>query len=126
MRSRKCNGCQMPKPMGLTGPFSLTTSGVTAAVTFRSPGAYALGFLGADNVFQIAYVGRSDEDVSSRLLNHVQKPHSQFCFAYLSSAPVAFFKECNLYHDFDPPENLVHPARPQGTNLRCPRCSIFD
>jgi hypothetical protein len=116
----------MPKPMGLTGPFSLTTAGVNSAVTLTSPGAYALGTMGADNVFQIAYVGRSDEDVSTRLLDHVSKPHPQFFFTYLGSALAAFTKECNLYHDFEPPENSVHPARPRNANWRCPRCSVFD
>lgn len=116
----------MPKPMGLTGPFSLTTAGVVSAVTLKSPGAYALGTMRVDNVFLIAYVGRSDEDVSARLLDHVSKPHPQFFFTYVDSAQAAFYKECGLYHDFEPPENLVHPARPKNVTWKCPACTIFD
>lgn len=112
----------MAKPMGLSTPFSLTRDGVSKAVTLTSPGAYALGYLGADNVFQIAYVGRSDDNVASRLMDHVSTPHAQFCFTYLGSSQAAFLKECSLYHDFNPPENTIHPAKPKGSNLTCPNC----
>lgn len=116
----------MPKPHGLHGPYPLTKAGVTNAVTATSPGAYALGYLDTQSgVFMIAYIGRSDDDVGGRLLDHVPKPHPQFIFGYLSSAQMAFYKECQLYHDFRPPENLVHPARPRNANWRCPHCDIF-
>ena len=115
----------MPKPTGLNGPYPLTRDGVTKAVTATSPGAYALGYLDINGVFIIAYVGRSDDDVGNRLLDHVPKPHPQFLFVYLGSAQAAFLKECQLYHDFSPPENVVHPARPRNTNWKCPRCNVF-
>lgn len=37
----------------------------------------------------------------------------------------AFEKECHLYHDFNPPDNTVHPARPAGTQYLCPRCGDY-
>jgi len=111
---------------GLRGPFSLTTVGVDSAVTVVSPGAYALGYTGTDRKFYIQYVGRSDEDVGRRLKDWVPTDYAQFKFGYFPSAKSAFEKECNLYHDFTPKGNSVHPARPNYANWKCPRCSIFD
>jgi hypothetical protein len=44
----------------------------------------------------------------------------------LPSAKAAFDKECDLYHDFKPPDNKVHPARQKGANWTCKRCTVFD
>jgi hypothetical protein len=27
-----------------------------------------------------------------------------------------------LFHDFAPPNNILHPSRPAGTQWECPRC----
>lgn len=117
----------MPKPIGLPhGPYPLTSDSVSKNVTSTSPGAYVLGRLGNDGVFYIGYAGRSDDDVAARLTQHVPEPYPQFMFGYYLSAKAAFEKECHLYHDFSPGDNKVHPARPRGTNWKCPRCTIFD
>lgn len=64
----------MATSMGLaSGPFMLTNNGVDASVTYKYPGAYALGRMGADGIFYIDYIGRSDEDVAARLKQHVPK-----------------------------------------------------
>ena len=110
------------KSSGLSGPFSLTNQGVDAAVVYTSAGAYALGHTDANNVFNIYYVGRADGDVNKRLKDHVSSSHSQFKFAYFSSAVEAYRKECSLYHDFNPPENIVHPAAPTNSRLTCVIC----
>lgn len=109
---------------GLTGPYPLTGPGVLSAVAGYSAGAYALGRT-FNGVFNIAYVGRSDTDVATRLQQHVSTSHPEFKFGYFSNSKAAFEKECNLYHDFNPPENKVHPARPANENWRCPACRIF-
>jgi hypothetical protein len=108
---------------GLYGPFSLTGAGVLAAVSSNgSPGAYALGKTNkATNTFEIAYVGRSDSDIAARLQSWVGS-YAEFKFDYFTTAAAAFTKECHLYHDFNPPGNTIHPARPQGSYLLCPRC----
>jgi len=107
---------------GLRGPYSLTTSGVAAAVTNNSsPGAYALGDLKND-VFQIAYIGRSDSCVATRLQQHVATRHWHFKFDYFPTVRAAFEKECQLYHDFTPIDNACHPAKPANQNVRCPVC----
>lgn len=121
-RSRKFKAVAMAKAMGLSSAFSLTSTGVAENVTRRSPGAYVLGKLGADGVFYIDYAGRSDDDVAGRLMEHVSEAPPQFCFAYYSSAEAAYLKECQLYHDFNPPKNKVHPAKPRGSNRSCPVC----
>lgn len=107
---------------GLRGPYPLTTEGVNDNVTRSFPGAYALGRMANGSMFLISYVGRSDDDVNARLHDHVQGEHSSFKFEPYASAKAAFEKECDLYHDFSPPENKAHPARPVGTSWQCPRC----
>lgn len=109
---------------GLKGAYPLTEKGISDAVRSRSPGAYALGKVENDT-FRISRVGRSDGDVAARLRQYVGK-YARFKFGYFPSAKAAFEKECHLYHDFGPPDNRVHPDRPDGTNWTCPRCHLFD
>ena len=114
--------------MGLSyGPFHLTAQTITAAIIAKSPGTYVLGQQGDDNVFYINYAGRSDEDVATRLRQHIGTD-KQFWFSYYNTAREAFDKECQLYHDFHPPRNLVHPARPKGAKPHCPAldCDELD
>jgi hypothetical protein len=112
------------KTTGLSNAFNLTTAGVAAAVTSKSAGAYALGKL-ENNIFYVHYVGRSDEDLAARLQQHVSEWYPHFQAAYFPSAKAAFEKECSLYHDFNPPDNKVHPARPKNSNWSCPACKLF-
>lgn len=109
---------------GLRGPYQLTMVGVDGAVATGKIGAYALGQTDY-SIFNISYVGRSDDDLNARLKQHVPKWYPQFKFDYFPSAKAAFDKECNLYHDFNPPDNDLHPARPQNSNWKCPRCNNF-
>ena len=109
---------------GLRGPYPLTKDGIDGEVTSISPGAYALGH-SDNNTFYIDYVGRSDTDVNDRLHDHIGD-NPQFKYEYYASSKAAFEKECHLYHDFKPPRNNIHPARPQGRDWECPRCTIFD
>lgn len=106
---------------GLNGPYNLTSTGIAANVTRTSPGAYALGEL-KDGTFHIHYVGRADDDVAGRLGDHVSKWYPHFKFGYFNNSKAAFEAECRLYHDFDPPDNKVHPAKPANSNYSCPHC----
>ncbi len=114
--------------LGMTGPFSLDNGTIDAKVAKSRIGNYALGHVNSSDMFIVKYVGRSDACVNTRLKSHVGK-HPKFKFSYASSQKEAFEKECNNYHDFGGPkgelENDIHPARPDGTNWKCPRCSIF-
>ncbi len=108
----------------LRGPFLLTTNGIDDNVILMSAGAYALGHT-SDDEFYIKYVGRSDSDVAGRLKDHIGS-YKRFKFEYYGSANAAFEKECRLYHDFGPPDNKIHPARPNGSDWECPVCTVFD
>ncbi len=111
---------------GLYGPHTLTTVGVSNNVKGVGAGAYALGRLAADGTFYIDYVGRSDDDLGARLQQHTPEKYTHFKYGFLPSAKAAFDKECDLYHDFKPPDNKVHPARQKGANWTCKRCTVFD
>lgn len=120
---QKVQRASMAKPMGLPhGPFPLTGAGVKN-VLFTGPGAYALGKRGDDGVFYIDYVGRADDDVARRIGEHVAESSPQFHFTYCPSAEAAYEKECQLYHDFPTTKNIYHPAKPKGSNQKCPVCS---
>lgn len=105
---------------GLEGPYALTDEVINTVVTRTSPGAYATGrYDSQDKTFYISYVGRDDKDVNDRLCRHVGK-YADFKFGFCSTPKEAFEKECWLYHTYSPPDNKYHPARPDGTNYRCP------
>ncbi|MDX2202213.1 MAG: hypothetical protein NW223_05645 [Hyphomicrobiaceae bacterium] len=115
---------QSMKPSGLTGPFPLTFQGIEEAVRDGSPGVYALGSKDLKGRFAIMSIGRSDSDVKARLRECIGAG-TFFKFDYFQSEREAFERECELFHDIQPPGNFVHPGRPKGTTLRCPRCRIF-
>lgn len=112
---------------GLNGPYVLTTEKIDDIITKKSPGTYALGRTDKEGFFRISRVGRSDSDVNGRLKNHVGD-YDRFKYGYSASAWAAFEKECTLYHDFTPPDNHIHPARPEGTSWKCPvdGCVVLD
>lgn len=112
--------------LNMQGPYDLTQAGVNSAVTQTSTGNYGLGYLNSDNTFIVQYVGRSDNDVNGRLKDWVGTKYKKFKYSFASSTKAAFEKECQNYHDFGGSEKLdndVHPARPDGTNWKCPVCS---
>jgi len=110
----------MPE-MGLTGPFALTEEEINRQVE-PTPGVYALDQNYDSGPFRVTYVGRSDTNLNQRLHEHRPK-YKRFQYHYFATPQEAFEKECNLYHDFNPPARISHPARPHGTNWRCPRCN---
>lgn len=108
-------------PNGLHGPFALTDSVIDEVVREQSPGAFILDSSDDGSVFRAGFVGRSDLDVNNQLHVHVGA-YKRFKFAYCSSAQAAFEKECALFHDFEPTDNVTHPRRPRGSHWACPRC----
>ena len=105
---------------GLSKALSLSADVINRNVAVNQIGAYALGYT-SDNIFYVQYVGRSDSDLNGRLLQH-DGVYSQFMYGYYYSSKAAYEKECRLYHQFTPPDNDIHPARPSGTNHTCPVC----
>lgn len=111
---------------GLDGPYKLTNERIDEVVKKKSPGTYALDRNPDDPAFKVARVGRSDTDVAARLKSYVGGKYKYFKFGYSSSAKAAFEKECTLYHDFNPPDNAIHPDRPEGTDYDCPVSDCDD
>lgn len=109
---------------GLLGPYRLTFDGINGAVARQSAGVYALGRSDPAGNFQVKHVGRSDTDIRGRLYECIGSD-TLFKFSFYATAQAAFEKECELFHDFSPPANRIHPGRPKGTTWDCPRCRIF-
>ena len=109
---------------GLQGPYRLSFDTIDTAVTRTLPGVYALGYADVQGRFCISHVGRSDDDVRTRLRDYIGSA-ALFKYGYYASSQTAFEKECELFHDISPPGNRLHPDRPKGTKWRCPRCQMF-
>ncbi len=112
--------------------YDFNSESIDKAVTKESPGNYALGFTRKNGRFVPEYVGRSDSDVKAELKKKLDEKtneeltkdkYSKFKFSYAKSATEAYKKECQNYHDFlDQLDNKIHPAKPKGTDLKCPVC----
>ena len=113
--------------LGLRGPYILALATIDRRITRTSPGVYVLGKTEGSR-FKIKYVGRSDRDVRGRLKEWVGRKFPEFEYEYHSSSIAAFERECQLWHDFGGPEDLLdnerHPVTPVGTAWRCPYCQI--
>ena len=104
---------------GLNGPFALQPAEIEKEITRTSPGVYILDRSHEDGPFHISYVGRSDTDVKARLLEHGAK-YKRFKYEYYGTPEDAFAKECDLYHDFNPPSTIAHPPRPTAPSGSAP------
>jgi hypothetical protein len=116
---------------GLHGPGELTEDDIDEIVLGVGPGAYVLGRKTSSG-FYIDYVGRSDTDLNDRLKKWVGTKYTHFKYGFYDTAEAAFLKECHLYHDWGGGtanlDNKVHPARPKGSNAKCPidGCDVLD
>lgn len=108
---------------GLHGPYALTTEIIDDIVRGVGAGAYILTREQVEPSFTVNYVGRSDDDLNTRLKDWVGTKYTHFKYGFLPSSKDAFLKECQLFHDFGglaKLDNKAHPARPKGTNFDCP------
>lgn len=110
---------------GLKGPFALTDRAIDAEVSPGFPGVFALDDLDNGNGFHIVFVGRSDIDVNNQLHVYVGA-YRRFKFHCSASPQAAFDEECELFHDFVPRDNAIHPRRPARSDWNCPRCKLFS
>ena len=111
------------------GPYRLTHPEVCRVITETSAGNYALGRV-QENGFCVLYVGRSDDDVATRLRTWASQHtrYKAFVFSYASDPRAAFDKECEDFHDFGGVESLDnggHPKRPPKADWLCPRCDLY-
>ena len=105
----------------MTGWWSLGGIAVERHAWKGWAGAYIL----ADTPGVPRYVGRSDRDVQSRLLQHVDAGDYRFFYVEHDRTAVdAFLRECGWYHYYrNQLSNKIHPAIPRGCGSGCPRCS---
>jgi excinuclease UvrABC nuclease subunit len=92
-------------------------------VAVGSKGVYLL----SRNKSDYHYVGRSDDDLNDRLKKHVDETHPKqimeykwFTYQVKSTNKEAYEAECKLFHKHTPPDNEIHPAKPDGTTYPCP------
>jgi hypothetical protein len=104
---------------GLYGPHQLNQQNINQYLAGKGPGVYVLDST-TDGNFKVDYVGRSDDDLPGRLKKWIGEGYAYFKYGYYKTMKAAFEKECQIYHDFDPPDNIIHPDAPNGTNYVCP------
>ena len=105
--------------VSLVGPFALNAGKIDRVVAKNRIGVYLLGPVNSQGLLTVKRVGRSDTDLNSRLKQYGGQ-YDNFLFAYCSTPKEAFEEECRLYHEYNPPDNSIHPDKPTGTNYRCP------
>lgn len=110
--------------MHLDGPYKLGFDQINAMVNPDKAGVFALGYGAMGGVFYVNYIGRADDDLRSRLLDFIGSD-VEFKFRVIATSKEAFVKECELFHDFRPPGNRLHPVRPPLSGWVCPRCSFL-
>lgn len=113
---------------GLHGPHQLTTQNVDAVVRGRGPGTYALGRVDQNNVFIVAYTGRSDTDLNGRVKDWVSSKYPHFKYGFFDTPKAAFDRECGIFHEFGETnllDNDIHPARPKGSDWKCQHCKTW-
>ena len=102
---------------GLQGPYPFTMNAIKNLVVkaddWSSAGVFALGTL-KDKQFFIHRVGHADGDLGKELQKYIGQ-YSAFRFRFYTSTRIAYDKECNLYHEFNPKDNLTHPIKPKNT-----------
>ena len=106
---------------GLRGPFALAADSIDEELVDDCPGAYALGFIDHFGRFSITFVGSAGESLKSELKARIGTA-PQFKFRHFALQSQAFEKECEMFHDFMPVGNFLHPSRPPGSGWTCPRC----
>ena len=97
------------------GSYPLSKLEIT--VDSRCIGVYVLSRDGR----HVHYAGRSDSDLRSRIRKSADEDsYTHFWYDYETSPMNAYRAECSLWHRYQPPDNINHPAVPAGTNWRCP------
>jgi GIY-YIG catalytic domain len=109
----------------LAVPRIFTPESVRGIIKENKPGVYALG--NDANGFVVGYVGRSDSCLQTRLSthNHLYR-FDYFIFKYALSINEAFKLECEYWHASKEKQiaNLIHPASPSNSGMKCPYCDF--
>lgn len=105
----------------LQGPYELSIECINRTLPAGQPGVFALGYVDSAGTFRIQSVGRDDSDLRQRLRDMIGSSN-RFKYAGAANSQEAFEQECELFHQFKPRGNVMHPQRPQGSKWKCPRC----
>ena len=108
----------------LLGPLDLTFDQVEQALPIGKGGVFALGHVDTVGTFRVQRVGRDDHDLG-RSLQRLIGSSTRFKYAVVASPQLAFEYECELFHRFRPPGNVIHPTRPACSQWKCPVCIQF-
>lgn len=85
-----CSPCatrfSIMRSLEMSGSYPLDDQSIDAALTRKSPGNYALGYMD-DGAFLVFFVGRSDSDVRQRLHEWVGMPSAHDDYASAAKAP---------------------------------------
>ncbi len=107
---------------GLLGPYPLEEKYIVRFVAnsadWSSASVFALGEI-TNKKFVIKKVCHADGDLSMALKSYMGT-YEAFRFRFYRSTRSAFNKQCQLYHQFSPSDNLEHPTRPINTRFTCP------
>lgn len=106
----------------LSGVLPYTVAAIEDAVKKVAAGAYVLDPPDPREGVAVGFVGRSDTDLAEGLQRHVKAGYRRFAFTYTATAMDAYKKECQMWHEWKPAANPVHPVRPNGTDARCLIC----
>ncbi len=68
--------------------------------------------------FVIRWVSHVDGDLGTVLRKHIGK-YKGFRFKFFRSTSSAYDRECKIFHDFNPPDNVEHPVKPKNTKFVC-------
>lgn len=107
----------------LLGPFELAFDAIERELPPSICGVFALGYVDGSGTFRVQRVGRGDD--LRKTLRELIGSSTRFKFAREYSPLAAFERECQLFHRFRPPGNIIHPDRPTGTNWLCPVCARY-
>jgi hypothetical protein len=109
--------------LNMQGPYPLNELSIDTYVNAIT-GNYGLGHSDG-SLFSVMYVGRS-ENINKRLKEHISEGYTYFMFSYAPTIVDAYLKECRNYHAYLDEgfvlDNQVHPAKPEGSTLKCPIC----
>lgn len=108
--------------------YKLSDIVVSMVIPDNKIGNYAFGYMDdEDGAFVVCYVGRSDSDLKREIKQQMKTDRAKGCthfkYSIAKSVKEAFEKECKNYHDFGESEclyNDIHPAKPAGTESKCP------
>lgn len=113
----------------MKGPYLLNETNIDTYVSSK-PGAYCLTYTSGDKN-EACYVGRSDDDLKSRLKDHLpenevdncitSKEVDKFYFENTDTAKAAYELECQWYHKYEPTCNDIHPDKTYPS-WSCPVC----